>query len=71
MVPPDYEVDEETKKRAEEDEHFAIAYGAPEPETMVFDTVGFMLDDTVYEMFSSDGVSGDELFVIAEQLIER
>lgn len=71
MVPPDYEVDEETKKRAEEDEHFAIAYGAPEPETMVFDTVGFTLDDTVYEMFSSDGVSGDELFVIAEQLIER
>ena len=71
MVPPDYEVDEETKKRAEEDEHFAIAYGAPEPETMFFDTVRFTVDDTVYEIITSDGVTGNELFVIAEQLIER
>ncbi len=71
MVPPDYEVDEETKKRTEEDEHFAIGYGAPEPETMFFDVVQFTLDDTVYEIFSSDGLSGDELFAIAEQLIER
>ena len=71
MVPPDYEVDEETKKRAEEDEHFAIAYGAPEPETMFFDTVRFTVDDTVYEIITSDGVTGNELFAIAEQLIER
>ena len=71
MVPPDYEVDEETKKRAEEDEHFAIGYGAPEPEIMFFDTVRFTLNETVYEIISSDGVSGDELFIIAEQLIER
>ena len=71
MVPPDYKVDEETKKRAEEDRHFAIGYGAPEPETMFFDMAQFTLDDTVYEIFSSDGVSGEELFVIAEQLIER
>ena len=71
MVPPDYKVDEETKKRAEEDEHFAIGYGAPEPETMFFDMVQFAVDDTMYEIFSSDGVTGNELFSIAEQLIER
>ena len=71
MVPPDYEVDEETKKRAEEDDHFAIGYGASEAEIMFFDTVQFAVDDTMYEIFSSDGVTGNELFAIAEQLIER
>ena len=71
MVPPDYEVNNETKKRAEEDDHFAIGYGASEAETMFFDTVQFAVDDTMYEIFSSDGVTGNELFSIAEQLIER
>lgn len=71
MVPPDYEVDEETKKRAETDDHFTIGYGVPEPATMFFDTVQFTLDDTGYDVFSSDGISGDELFAIAEQLMKR
>ena len=71
MVPPDYEVDEETKKREEEDDHFAIGYGAPEPETLFFDTIQFMLDDTEYVVYSSDGVTGEELFIIANQLIEQ
>lgn len=71
MVPPDYEVDEKTKERVEKDDHFAIGYGVPEPVTMFFDTVQFTLDDAEYEVFSSDGISGDGLFAIAEQLMER
>ena len=71
MVPPDYEVDEETKKRAEEDDHFTIGYGAAEPGTMYFDTIRFTAGGTYYDVFSSDGLSGDKLFAIAEELIER
>ncbi len=69
MVPPDYEVDEETKERAEKDFHFAIGYGTDEPKTMFFDTIQFTMGGADYVVYSSDGVSGEELFSIAEQLI--
>lgn len=69
MVPADYEVDEETLQRAEQEDHFSISYGTAEPETLFFDNIHFIADDVVFEILSSDDIPADTMFTAAEELI--
>ncbi len=64
-----YELDEATKERMESDDHFFVGYGSDAEETHFFKGVLFIKDGKLYDLYSMDDVSSDELFSMAEELI--
>lgn len=67
----DTELDAKTKNRMEQDDHFFVSYGSDAQETVCYSSVRFQKGGISYSVFTSDKVSADELFSIAEELISR
>lgn len=70
FVPPDYKPDEETAAREKEDPHFTISYGSDSVTTQRGDFVTWEKDGITITIMSFDGVSREDLFAIAEELIQ-
>ena len=67
----DKELAPEVKVRMENDDHFYVSYGSREEETYFFSSISFINDGISYHLLTKDDVSADELFSIAEELINR
>jgi len=58
------------QERKENDDHFFVSYGG-EKETYFFSNASFIKDGVRYLIFTNDDVSADDLFKMAEELIEQ
>ena len=65
------ELSNDIQSRMETDDHFFVSYGSTTPETYFFSNVSFVKDDVSYHLYTKDGISSDELFTMAEELIRR
>ena len=70
LVPPSYRPTEEEEERSRTDPHYTIAYGSDAPETTYSSTLCFVKDGVRYYITTFDDVSADELYLIAEELLE-
>ena len=61
----------EVQSRLENDAHFYVSYGSAEAETIFYSGVHFEKDGITFNIYSRDDVTADELFSIAEELIDR
>ncbi|MBR1478634.1 MAG: hypothetical protein IJ608_11855 [Lachnospiraceae bacterium] len=72
LLPQEYEpLDEDVKSRMENDEHFFVSYGSSETETIFYSFASFVKDGVSYTIFTRNEISADELFKMAEELINR
>ncbi len=71
FVPVGYEMDEAIKNRMETDDHFQISDGTDDVETVYYSSVSFVREGISYLLLSSDEVSADELFDMAQELINE
>lgn len=69
----DYELDDETKEREENDSHFFVNYGGgtEKTENSFYSSVTFEKDGVSYAISSYDDVGEEELFSMAQELIGR
>ena len=58
------------QERREKDDHFFVSYGG-EKETFFFSNASFIKDGVSYLIFTDDNVSADDLFSMAEELINK
>ena len=65
-----YDYTEEEEERSRTDPHYTIAYGSDAPETTYSSTLCFVKDGVRYYITTFDDVSADELYLIAEELLE-
>ena len=70
LVPPSYVPTAEEEERNQNDPHYNIAYGSDAPETNYFSSLSFAKDGVRYYISTFDDVSADELYVIAEELLD-
>ena len=72
LILPDEDEPLETsvQKRKENDDHFFVSYGG-EKETYFFSSAYFTKDGIRYHIYTNDNVSSDDLFKMAEELIEQ
>ena len=70
LVPPDYVPTEEEQARSENDPQFMISYGSDEISTKFISEVCFNAGDVRYFILSFDEISADELYSMAEELLE-
>ena len=59
------------QEREKTDDHFFVSYGSSEAETIFYSGVSFVKDGVSYNLFTSNDISADELFDLAEELIGR
>ena len=69
LVPADYEATPEELERKESDPHYTISYGIDEERTEINSDVCFEMNGVKYLLLTSDDVSEDELFAMAEEII--
>lgn len=70
LVPPSYRPTAEEEERNRTDPHFNIAYGSDAPETLFSSMLCFAKDDVRYYITTFDDVSADDLYLIAEEMLE-
>lgn len=70
LVPPSYRPTEEEEERSRTDPHYTIAYGSDAPETTYSSMLCFVKDGVRYYITTFDDLSADDLFLIAEELLE-
>ena len=63
-------LDAAIQERMENDEHFFVSYSDKE-ETYFFSSVSFVKDGVSYHIYTTDNISADVLFSMAEELILR
>ena len=70
LVPPSYRPTAEEEERSRTDPHYTIAYGSDVPETTYSSTLCFAKDGVRYYITTFDDLSADDLYLIAEELLE-
>ena len=70
LVPPAYEPTAEEEERNQNDPHYNIAYGSDAPETRYISSLAFAKDGVRYYITTFDEVSADELYLVAEELLD-
>ena len=70
LVPPTYKPTAEEEERNQNDPHFNIAYGSDAPETRFISSLAFAKDGVRYYITTFDEVSAEELFGMAEELLD-
>ena len=70
LVPPSYRPTAEEEERTRTDPHYTIAYGSDAPETIYSSTLCFAKDGARYYITTFDDVSADELYQVAEELLD-
>ena len=70
-IPEGYELDQATRNRQANDDHFYINEGSEEPETYYFRSVVFHKDGIRYSISTLDDIAEDVLYSMAKQLILR
>ena len=70
LVPPSYEPTAEEEERNQNDPHYNIAYGSDAPETRYISSLAFAKDGVRYYITTFDEVSADELYLVAEELLD-
>ncbi|MBQ9437599.1 MAG: hypothetical protein IJU50_04640 [Lachnospiraceae bacterium] len=74
FLPPSAEeqgLDPEVQERLENDDHFYVSYGSETPETKYFSGITFEKDGISFIISTYEDVSKEELFSIAEEIIDR
>ena len=66
----DHEPDEAVKVRMETDDHFFVSYGSEKEETIIYKGVTFEQNGISYHLYTSDSVDSEDLFRMAEELID-
>lgn len=70
MLPSeDMELDANTKRRIENDDHFFVSYGSEHSETVFYNSVSFEKDGILYLIYTADNVESRVLFEMAAELI--
>ena len=65
-----YEPTAEEEERNQNDPHYNIAYGSDAPETRYISSLAFAKDGVRYYITTFDEVSADELYLVAEELLD-
>ena len=62
----------EIEARLETDDHFYVSYGGESSsETYFYSGVSFIKDGIYYHLYTSDDITGEELFAMAKELLTR
>ena len=61
----------EMKERLESDDHFFVGYGSGGTETLFYSSVTFVKDGYFYHLYTKDGISADDLFAMAEEILMK
>ncbi len=70
LVPASYKPTAEEEERNRTDPHYTIAYGSDAPETKYTSTLSFAKDGVRYYITTFDELSADDLYLIAEELLD-
>ena len=70
LVPPSYRPTAEEEERSRTDPHYTIAYGSDAPKTTYSSTLCFAKEGVRYYITTFDDLSADDLYLIAEELLE-